>query len=345
MNGRVGIDRPGRQLVVEAGSRVGNRVANAVVAVVTGHDGQRLGGLDRVDVGLDVLADLDLVLRDELVDGPVLGRCRDVVNRGRARVGARVGDVPQDMPVDAAVHVEHVAAARTDQEADELARVRLVLGELRPRLERRERFALHAVAARAGIGCRGELGVIGGRDGLGEGAQHDLDQLSRAVELGLDPAGDPRLDVALGAGHVLVRAGLVGRELGRHCVTAAAEVGRLGPVEERHGREGGDAAHPGKHEQQREQPATRARQPQPPATQVEPRPVGHGRGRVAIGPCIRRCVRRSAFGRGRRTLVCGTLIRRSRGGSRCAGSGDVIGHRLVRAGFGLVRGVAHQDLS
>ena len=234
------------------------------------------GGLDRVDVRLDVLGDADLVQGDPLLDHPVRRGGRDEVDRGRVLVGRVVGEGADDVPVDAAIHVERIAAAGADHERDELLRVGLVLLELGAVLEVADGPpALDVVALHAGVGRGREVRVVGRRDRCRVGAQHHVHQLARPVQLGLDPAGDAGLHVTLAAGHLGVPPGLVCLQLGCHRVAPTAEVGGLGPVDQGHPGEDADEAHRGQHQQQREQAAAGGRKAQPPATQVE---------RVALPP-------------------------------------------------------------
>ena len=213
----------------------------------------------------------DRALGDVRLDGAVrLGRL-DEVDLRRVLVGGPVGQAAGDVPVDAAIEVEHVAAAGPDHQADELAGVGLVLGEHRPGPHVRELLALDVMALLARVGGQGQLHVIGRRDRRGVRPQHDLDELAGAGDLRLDPAGDPGRHVALAAGDVSVRAGLVRLQLGGHRVTAAAEVRGLRPVDQRDRGEDRHHADAAGDQQDRCEARSRPGEPEPPPTEVEER--------------------------------------------------------------------------
>ena len=116
-----------------------------------------------------------------------------------ARVGAHVLDVRVDVPVDAARAARAAEAGRTEDEGDRIVRVRLVrlVAVANDELDRAvgdelvDVMALHARHAR-----RREVGVVGCRDRRRERAGEELVELAGAIDLGLHPAGDTRLDVA-----------------------------------------------------------------------------------------------------------------------------------------------------
>ena len=201
------------------------------------------------------------------------------------------------MPVDAAVDVERVATAGPDHEAHRQARVRLVLleGDVRPRV--REGARVQRVDTSGRCPRPGEQRVVRRMDRGGVVPRHHAHQLAGAGHLGLDPAGDPRLHVALAAGDVAVGADVVGAQLRRHRVAAAAEVRGLGPLDHRDAGERDDAATGPQHQQQREQAGPGARQAKAPAAEVErvPAPATLGRlggGRLVAGRVVRRLTRR-----------------------------------------------------
>ena len=294
--------------------RAWDLVAGAVVAVDAVHPLGRVGREEPVDVRLDIRRVAGLEDREEFLRGPISGLDGDVFDRLRLRIGARELHVRFDVPVDAAGRRGAPEARWPEDEGHRIPGVGRVGSEARVEHQldgtavRHER--IDVVAPPAGGARWREVAVTRRRDRGREVAGDQLEELLGAVDLRLDPAGETRLDVALGAGELAMRRDLVRLQLRAHRVAATAEVGSLRPAD------GGDTADREKgaetcKKEQRDQPAAAAveREPRQAASDAEPRRSGL------------RCRRRN-----RRNVAGGRLAAvRGRGGS----AGDGPGHRRL----------------
>ena len=260
--GQGGADAAVAHGAVECLRDAGRGVAGAVVAVEAVHRATALRVLELGDVAGGFLGHGDLVGRDERRLGAVSVGHGNRVDDARPVVGRGVGDVLLHVPVDALgafalttrdAGARHVEADRAKDDRDQVARVGLVLRVGRPQYEAHRTAVggdlLERVAAQAGVADRGEVGVVGGRDGLGVGPGDQLVELLGAGRLGLDPAQRAGLDVALGAGELGVCRLGIGLVLRRHRVAEPAEGGGLGEADGQHGADSDDGAEAGDQEE------------------------------------------------------------------------------------------------